>query len=423
MANIHFYLKNRHASHATSIFMVVNYGDFQIINKQKKYKPLKYYIGENIKPIDWNTVTNRAKSVKSNPYYTLLNQRLSEIECVTHMILLELKMAGIVPKNSELKCILDERINKKISICNKTSYSMLNLFDFIAKFIKESENTRAAATILQYKNTLRLLRKYAAEVQNIDFQDIDLSFYASFKQYMNRAGYSETYFGNQIKFIRLFMNEATERGYNQQIGFKSRKFSSPQPLTTKVYLTGEEIKRIWALPLGMQKRLEASRDLFVLACKTGLRYSDLIQLRPENFSEEQKILRVQTKKTETIVHIPLSKDLLTLCEKYRFNLPKVNNTTFNQHIRQICRLAGVSEIVPLSVSKGNKNIQKLKPKYELVTAHTARRSFATNAFLAKVPSIAIMKITGHRTEEAFMKYIRITGEDNARQLLSHPYFS
>ena len=62
-------------------------------------------------------------------------------------------------------------------------------------------------------------------------------------------------------------------------------------------------------------------------------------------------------------------------------------------------------------------------KWELVTSHTARRSFATNAFLNDVPALAIMQITGHRTESAFMKYIRMSPKDNAIKLQSHKFFT
>lgn len=63
------------------------------------------------------------------------------------------------------------------------------------------------------------------------------------------------------------------------------------------------------------------------------------------------------------------------------------------------------------------------PKYKLVSSHTARRSFATNAYLAGVPTISIMKITGHKTESAFMKYIKISGKENAVKLKGHKFFT
>ena len=61
-------------------------------------------------------------------------------------------------------------------------------------------------------------------------------------------------------------------------------------------------------------------------------------------------------------------------------------------------------------------------KYELITTHTARRSFATNAYLAGVPTISIMKLTGHKTEQVFMKYISISQKENAASIMGHKFF-
>ncbi len=311
-------------------------------------------------------------------------------------------------------------MTKQLTIC-KQPVEKKHLLEFIELFISETRSQRAESTLLQYKNTLRLLRHYDATVHPIDFHNINLEFYANFRNYMYTAGYSETYFGNQIKFIRMFMNEATERGYTTNTRYKSRKFISPQSPTLKIYLTHSEISRIQQLPLDNRKNLEKSRDLFIIACKTGLRFSDLVQLNAGNFLTHDRLLRIHTQKTGATVHIPLSADVLSICRKYNYRFPVVTNVTFNTHIHEIAKLAGLSEMVEIP-GQGNKN-RKIVPKYKLITAHTARRSFTTNAFLAKIPTLSIMKITGHATEQAFMKYIRISGEDNARELLKHPYFA
>ncbi|HDZ40887.1 MAG TPA: hypothetical protein ENH59_04320 [Bacteroidetes bacterium] len=74
-------------------------------------------------------------------------------------------------------------------------------------------------------------------------------------------------------------------------------------------------------------------------------------------------------------------------------------------------------------TKGGLRVDRKYKKHELITVHTARRSFATNMYMADVPTISIMKITGHRTEKSFLKYIRISQEDNANKLMNHPFFN
>ena len=94
----------------------------------------------------------------------------------------------------------------------------------------------------------------------------------------------------------------------------------------------------------------------------------------------------------------------------------------NKYLKEVGEIAGIDETMKIAITKGGKTETNLFPKFDLMTTHTARRSFATNAYLMDIPSISIMKITGHRTERSFMKYIRISQEDNANKLSSASFF-
>jgi integrase len=420
MTKIRFYLKNPRACKETAVFVVINFGRYKVDRGYKKYLPLKYYVGESINPIFWNRRTSRAKETQAFPRYESFNQRLSHVENVVEMLLVNSKFNARPLDEFQLHEALDHHI-KNYAIVDKDHKT--TFLQFIEQYIAEAECTRSLATVRQYKNTLRLLMNFSIKVQKIDFEDIDLTFYANFKNYMDARGHSDAYFGNQIKYIRLFMNEATERGYNDRVFFRSRKFTCLHSTTDKIYLTAKEITRIRTTDLSESTKLEKIRDRFVVGCSTGLRFSDLVRLQPSNFNTEDKILRVKTQKTDTLVYIPLSPDTLNICKKYNYQLPHISNSTFNAQLKEIGRRAGLLEEVELMESKGNRKTRVAVPKFQLITSHTARRSFATNAFLAHVPNLSIMQITGHSTEKAFMKYIRISGEDNARRLLMHPYFS
>ena len=420
MTKIRFYLKDPQARKETCLFMMIHYGRYKMVKGCRQYLPLKYFIGESIRPEFWNKRTNRAKETREFPNHAVFNQRLTHIEEIVRNLVLHFKYSGDLNAIKVLRAALDRHIKQKQpieQICEK------NLFFFIEQFITEAEATKAMATVRQYRNTFRLLLDFSTNVQKIDFQNIDMAFYAKFKGYMNKAGYSEAYFSNQIKYVRLFMNEATERGYNEHMLYKSRKFICPQVTADKIYLTTKEITRIRTAKLPASEKLEKVRDMFVLACHTGLRFSDLVRLQPSNFNHVDKILHIRTQKTDALVYIPLSPEALAICKKYNFTFPPISNSSFNTCIKEIGRQAGLVEEMELSISKGNNKVREIKPKYQLITSHTARRSFATNAFLANVPNISIMQITGHTTEKAFMRYIRVSGEDNARRLLTHPYFS
>ena len=420
MTKIRFYLKDPKARKETCLFMTIYYGRYKMAQGDKQYLPLKYSIGEKIRPEFWNRRTSRAKEIKAFPDYAFFNQRLNYIEEMVRNLVLHFRYEDDLNSMNKLREVLDRYIKQKRPIEHMGDRG---LFFFIAQFIEEAETTKSMATIRQYKNSFRLLRDFSSKVQKIDFHNIDMSFYAKFKGYMNKAGYSESYFSNQIKYIRLFMNEATERGYNEYMRYKNKKFMCPQVTADKIYLTKQEIEHIGTIKLSSSKKLEEARDMFVVACHTGLRFSDLIRLRPSNFNLADKILHIKTQKTGTLVYIPLSPEALNICEKYNFSFPTFSNSTFNTFIKEIGRQAGLVEEVEVSISKGNHKVRCVRQKYQLVTSHTARRSFATNAFLANVPNVSIMQITGHATEKAFLNYVRVSGEDNARRLLRHPHFS
>ncbi len=95
----------------------------------------------------------------------------------------------------------------------------------------------------------------------------------------------------------------------------------------------------------------------------------------------------------------------------------------NKYLKEIGEISGIDETIKIAITRGGKTENNLFPKFDLMTTHTARRSFSTNAYLMDIPSISIMKITGHRTERSFMKYIRISQEDNANKLANHPFFN
>jgi len=188
-------------------------------------------------------------------------------------------------------------------------------------------------------------------------------------------------------------------------------------------LTIPEIEALYYLDLSNCERLERTRDAFIIGCYTGLRFSDFIRLADHHFIDDQ-FIKIITKKTGQEVIIPMHPFLKAIREKYIESAPSSkggkSNTTMNKHLKELGRLANINTpIIQRNTSRG----ESIKKKYELITTHTARRSFATNAFLAGVPPLSIMKITGHKTERAFLRYIRISQQDNANKLAAHPFFS
>ncbi|HPI86153.1 MAG TPA: site-specific integrase, partial [Bacteroidales bacterium] len=156
---------------------------------------------------------------------------------------------------------------------------------------------------------------------------------------------------------------------------------------------------------------------------TGLRFSDLSQITPDKITNNGTRLKIKTLKTGETVVIPLHPAIKAILKKYDNQLPRViSNQKFNDYLKDLGEQAELKENVNIAITKRGLQVDTTYNKFDLITVHTARRSFATNMYLAGVPSISIMKITGHRTEKAFMKYIKISQDQNADLIAKHPYF-
>lgn len=195
-----------------------------------------------------------------------------------------------------------------------------------------------------------------------------------------------------------------------------------------IYLTEEEIKKIYDLDIVSLKasgdidaksNIEATRDLFIIGCWTGLRRSDINKLNDGVWSvkDGEDLLYVTAEKTKRQVVIPLHPMVKAIYQKYNGILPKLGDkANTNNHLRNLGRLAGIDEIVPVVENRGGKVNTYNYRKYEMIGMHTARRSFATNMYLRGMPTIAIMQLTGHTTESNFLKYIKVTAEQNAMMI-------
>ena len=297
-----------------------------------------------------------------------------------------------------------------------------DLLSFIDDYIQNTDKKKP--TIKQYKIVRNNIFEYAELMRKRPtFDDIDLDYYLGFVEFLTAKGYSPNTIGSRVKGLKLFMNEAYERDLHTNLDFKKKRFSKPKEETNSVYLNNDELLKIYNCDFSKRKKLDRVRDIFLIGCYTGLRFSDLSQLKSDNISEDGTIT-VKTQKTGKTVVIPIHTIVRTILAKYNNELPKMlSNQKFNDYIKEVAKAADIDESIFLQTTKGGLSYTETVPKYSLVTSHTARRSFATNAFLAGVPTISIMKITGHKTESAFMKYIKISDKENAIQLKAHKFFN
>ena len=276
-------------------------------------------------------------------------------------------------------------------------------------------------TIYNHKNALQRLQEYCKERRlKIAWELFNRKFGEDFAAWMISKNYSANTIASQFSVIKVWLSEA------EMEGLMTDKHFHRYPTTTSdvdnIYLTVDEIKRIYNIDFSSEtvkqqidskSNIEQTRDLFVVACWTGLRFGDWHDLSHAQISG--KTIKLRTRKTKKDVVIPIHPLVRAILKKYGGKLPKsVEKGKAIKHIQLCGKIAHVDELTTLHRVKGGEEIVLEEPKYKFITNHTARRSFCTNMFYEKVPSRAIMAISGHTTEENFKKYIKIDEEEYAR---------
>jgi len=205
--------------------------------------------------------------------------------------------------------------------------------------------------------------------------------------------------------------------------FRHPDFKKTSEEVVNIYLNDEELQTLFDYDFSNNPRLDRTRDLFLIGCYTGLRFSDFSHLTPDNITHDGRILTVFTQKTGVQVSIPINPQLQAILNKYGGVPPRaISNQRMNDYLKEIGQLIELTDSVQIAKTVGGLKVKKTFEKWQKLCTHTARRSVATNAYLAGISTIDIMRITSHKTESSFLKYIKITGEETAQRLLEHDHF-
>ncbi len=385
-------------------------------------KKLVYSTGQKISSKHWDFENKCAEGKSKFPQSAEFNYYLKTLRNKTEEIyrnsLIESKPLSI----SEFKTALDISLNK---VQQKETPTLLN---FIDEFIKKRELAgKPNGSIQVYKKTLKHLKDYSKKYGKLNYEDIDIEFLDKFLNFLYSAprSLSVNYSLKLIQNLKLFLNEASEYGYNINTTYKSRKFTIKKEDITHIYLTIEELEKMYHEDLSENSKLDRVRDSFIVGCFTGLRFSDFSNLQPQHFKKigNVEVVEIVTQKTKQKVTIPIHPKVKAILSKYGGVMPRqITNQKMNEYLKELGEKVNIDEEILIVRTKGGQRTEETFKKYDLISCHTARRSFATNSFKAGVPSISIMKITGHTTEKSFLQYIKISNEENAILMAQNNFF-
>ncbi len=295
-------------------------------------------------------------------------------------------------------------ILKRIALLNPSkSISVLALFE---KFI--AYKAPLNASLASYKSTLEYLKEFNARHRVLSFADMTYKTFEALRFFFGSKDLSQSTIAGKFRDIKAFLRWCEEiEEIRVQQGYK--KFKVRWEEVNHLALNINELRAIEQADFSSDARLNNARNLFLLQCYTGLRRSDLKQLvekvsemRPDEKGNYSIFLTQQ--KTKDVVYVPLITPALAILKG---ELHDISDQRYNEYIKEVCKCAGLIQNFTLKRHRGNKVEQDTREMYEHITSHTARRTFATLAIhYYKISEVDAMKLTGHRTINAFRAYVK-----------------
>ncbi len=393
---------------------------------------VKYSTSILVPKKSWDKKRQRVKNVGDMKIAGKLNEKLIGLEA---HILASFNLAYI-----EGNDINSSWLKKSIlKFFNRPAYeiqekeklrSKIFFIDFCSHFIESEmksgkwkdnkKKKKLSKTVIgHYEKFLEFFKDYStATNQNFKIRDIGVEVCNEFCEFLSHKKYGQNYISRQVTRLRFFCARADEKNLEVNKEYRSSQFSAPTEKTHDTYLNEKEINQVFNLDLSDNDRLDNTRDWFIIGLHTGLRVSDFLdRLTEHNFKDG--FIHIETKKTEAPVAIPIHSKIQKVLDKRNGELPRrISSVKFNKYVKEVCEAAEINEMIKTSITENGRKKIGMHPKWKAISSHTCRRSFATNHY-GEIPTPVIMKIGGWKTESAFLKYLKKSDIEYAKQLQQH----
>ena len=355
-------------------------------------------------------------------------------------------------KLEEIRLTIDKKIKSGVSVTaeqvrqivrdvvyrEQINRQSMNLNTYIAMYQEQAEQgvrktQKGTAFSPGTLKSIRLTRKQFEVFQVksgrvYDFNDIDYGFRTMFLSYLyGEKKYNVNTAAKCINTLVTILGAAEAEGYHNNMKCLSRQFRAKRKDVDNIYLTKEELTAMMEADISHLTKLhEVARDIFMVGVYTAQRVSDYNNIAPENIivrPDGSTIIRVRQKKTGAWVSIPVKDELKQILKKYDYRLPHVTEQLINLYIKEVARVAGINEMVTVESTAGGLVTLQMRPKYELVQSHTARRTGATLMYLAGMDVFNICMMTGHSSIAMLKKYIKADDLERASTISNDAAFT
>ena len=386
---------------------------------------IEFTTGYRIDVAKWDVDKQRVKNGCTNK----LKQSASEINVALLGYYTELQeifkrfeVAEIVPSPAEVKEAFNNRYgqNEKIELASAdTSNVPSNFYEAFDDFVRVCgrQNDWTHSTFEKFAAVKNHLKNFRSELSFDFFDEEGLTEYVQYLREVREMRNSTI--GKQLSFLKWFLRWSFKQGMHSNNAYDAFKPKLKDTQKKIIFLTWEELNRLREFKIPPTKQaLERVRDVFLFQCFTGLRYSDVFNLRRSDIKGDH--IEVTTVKTSDSLIIELNDLSRAILEKYKdveFEndkaLPVITNQKMNDYLKELAELAEINEPVRQTYYKGNERIDEVTPKYALLGTHAGRRTFICNALALGIPPQVVMKWTGHSDYKVMKPYIDIADDIKA----------
>ena len=386
---------------------------------------IEFTTGYRIDVAKWDGDKQRVKNGCTNK----LKQSASEINAALLGYYTELQeifkrfeVAEIMPSPAEVKETFNNRHgqNEKTELASTdTSNVPSNFYEAFDDFVRVCgrQNDWTHSTFEKFAAVKNHLKNFRSELSFEFFNEEGLTEYVQYLREVREMRNSTI--GKQLSFLKWFLRWSFKQGMHSNNAYDTFKPKLKDTQKKIIFLTWEELNKLREFKIPPTKQaLARVRDVFLFQCFTGLRYSDVFNLRRSDIKGDH--IEVTTVKTSDSLIIELNDHSKAILEKYKdveFEndkaLPVITNQKMNDYLKELAELAEINEPVRQTYYKGNERIDEVTPKYALLGTHAGRRTFICNALALGIPPQVVMKWTGHSDYKAMKPYIDIADDIKA----------
>ena len=382
---------------------------------------IAFNIGYRVDIDKWSEESQRCKANtthgKKKVPANIINRKLQQFEQACEDTIKYFEVQNMVPTKEQFQATFNAHLGREKKVVLEK-----NFFQYYDDFMEEEGafNQWTEATKTKLKVIKNHLFNFDPELAFEKLTEEKLVEYLNYLQQELKLKNSTIL--KHISFVKWFLRWSCRKGYNTNTFFDVFKPKLKNTQKKVIFLTPTEFKQFREYQIPEQKKyLERVRDVFLFQCFTGLRYSDVENLKKSDIRDN--FIEVTTVKTSDSLKIELNQYSRTILEKYKDYkdnkgqaLPVITNQKMNEYLKELAELADINEPIRETYYIGNERFDEVTPKYALIGTHAGRRTFICNALSLGIPPQVVMKWTGHSDYKAMKPYIDIADETKANAM-------